>query len=140
MGDVEGGHLSVGDGDAFRIEVVVDLAEPGEAGLGGGRRDQIDDDAIADERAGAPVLADEGEEAVLDLVPLAGARRQVVDGDVEADLVGEPLQLAFPQAHTRSIAAAAPGLRRGMCGWPPTRKQKLRWMCASRLQSCVRPL
>ena len=28
--------------------------------------------AIADERLGAPVLADEGEEPVLDFVPLAG--------------------------------------------------------------------
>src|SRR5271165_258399 len=41
-------------------------------------------DAIADEWLGAPVVADEGEEAVLDLVPLAGARRQVADRDVEA--------------------------------------------------------
>jgi hypothetical protein len=60
----------------------------GEAGFGGGRRDRLDDHAIADEWFGAPVLADEREEAVLDLVPLAGAGRQVADHDVEAEFVG----------------------------------------------------
>jgi hypothetical protein len=34
---------------------------------------------------------------VLDLVPLAGARRQVADRDVEAELVGQILEFAFPQ-------------------------------------------
>ena len=42
---VEGGHLSVGDDDAFRIAVFIDLAANCEAGLGAGRGDQIDDDA-----------------------------------------------------------------------------------------------
>ena len=63
---VEDRHLGVGDGDALWIEVVVDLAADGEAGLGGGGRNQVDDDAIADEWLGAPVLADEREQAVLD--------------------------------------------------------------------------
>src|SRR5207302_10629635 len=91
------------------IEVVVDLAADGEACLCGGCGNQIDDDAIADERLGAPVLTDEGEQAVLNLVPLAGARRQVVDDDVDAKLVGQLLQLALPQAQARSIAAATLG-------------------------------
>src|SRR3984893_12944712 len=87
----------------------VELAAHGEAGFGGGGRDQLDDDAIADEWFGAPVLADEGEEAVLDLVPLAGAGRQVVDHDVEAEFVGQLLQFAFPQPYPRAVAAAAIG-------------------------------
>ena len=109
MSDIDGRHLGVGDGDALWIEIVVDLAADGEAGLGGGCGDQVDDDAIADEGFGAPVLTDEREQAVLDLVPLAGARRQVVDDDVDTDFVGQRLQLAFPQAHARSVAAAAIG-------------------------------
>ena len=72
-------------------------------------RDQLDDHAIADERLGAPVLADEGEEAVLDLVPLAGAGRQVADHDVEAEFVGQLLEFAFPQPHPRAVAAPAIG-------------------------------
>src|SRR5882724_4902255 len=83
---------------------------------GSGGRDQLDDDPIADEWLGAPVLADEGEEAVLDFVPLAGARRQVSDHDVEAELVGQLLQLAFPQPHPRAVAAASPSLRWGRLG------------------------
>ena len=67
-----------------------------EAGAGGGGGDQIDDDAIADERFGAPVAADEREQAVLDLIPLAGARGKVADRDVDADLVGQALQFALP--------------------------------------------
>src|SRR5580700_101784 len=85
----------------------VELAAHGEAGFGGGGRDQLDDDAIADEWFGAPVLADEGEEAVFDLVPLAGAGRQVADHDVEAEFVGQLLQFAFPQPYPRAVAAAA---------------------------------
>src|SRR6202140_4401653 len=70
---------------------------------------QLDDHPIADEWLGTPVLADEGEEAVLDFVPLAGAGRQVADHDVEAELVGQLLQFAFPQPHPRAVAAAAVG-------------------------------
>src|SRR5882762_2986295 len=61
------------------------------------------------QRTGRPVLADEGEEAVLDLVPLAGAGRQVADRNVEVELVGQFLQLAFPQPDPRAVAAPAIG-------------------------------
>src|SRR5437016_137100 len=58
---------------------------------------------------GAPVLADEGEEPVLDFVPLAGAGRQVVDHDIEVEFVGQLLQFPFPQPHPRAVAAAPIG-------------------------------
>jgi hypothetical protein len=67
------------------------------AGFGGGGPDQLDDHPIADECFGAPV---EGEEAVLDLVPLAGARRQVTDRDVEAELVSAE---SVPTDHHHNI-------------------------------------
>jgi len=38
----------------------------------------VDDDAIADERFGAPVLRDEREQAMFDLIPLAGSRREMI--------------------------------------------------------------
>src|SRR5437588_42954 len=87
----------------------VESAAHSEAGFGGSSRDQLDDDAITDEWLGTPVLADETEEAVLDFVPLAGAGRQVADHDVDAELVGQLLQFAFPQPHPRAVAAAAIG-------------------------------
>jgi len=47
------------------------------------RPDQIDDHLIADQRLGAPVQGDEREQAMLDLVPLRGAGREVVDVESE---------------------------------------------------------
>ena len=74
--DIDCGHLGVRDDHAAGVLGSVEFAAHGEAGFGGGGRDQFDDDPVADERRGTPVLADEGEEPVLDFVPLAGAGRQ----------------------------------------------------------------
>src|SRR6516164_6427057 len=109
MFDVKGRHLGVGDDNAFGVLASVELAAHGEAGFGGGGRDQLDNHAITDEGLGAPILADEGEQPVLDFVPLAGAGRQVADRDVETELVGQLLQFVFPQANPRAVAAAAVG-------------------------------
>src|SRR5437868_758086 len=95
--------------NAAGVLASVEFAAHSEAGFGGSSRDQLDDDAITDEWLGTPVLADETEEAVLDFVPLAGAGRQVADHDVDAELVGQLLQFAFPQPHPRAVAAAAIG-------------------------------
>ena len=73
--DVDGGELGVGDLDAGRVAVGIELAAHLEAGLCGGCGDQLNDDLVADERLSAPVLCDEREQPMLDLVPLAGARR-----------------------------------------------------------------
>jgi hypothetical protein len=47
--DVDGGDLGIGDGDAFWVCGRVELAANGQASLGGGSWDQLDDHAIADE-------------------------------------------------------------------------------------------
>ena len=91
--EVDGVHLGIGDFDACRIGVAIELAAHLEAGVGGGGGDQLDDDLVADEWLAAPVLGDEREQAMLDLVPLAGAGRQVADRDGEAEFVGQLLQL-----------------------------------------------
>src|SRR4029077_13232274 len=107
--DVDGGHLGVGNDNAVGVLPSVEFAAHGEAGFGGGRRDQFDDDPVAGERLGAPVLADEGEEPVLDFVPLAGAGRQVVDHDIEVELLAYFLRSPFPQPPPRAVAAAPIG-------------------------------
>jgi hypothetical protein len=104
--DAEDGHLSVGDDNALGVLASVEFAAHGEAGFGRGGRDQLDNGPIAEEGPGPPVLADEGEEPVLDFVPFAGAGWQVADDDVEAELVGQLLQFAFPQPHPPAVAAA----------------------------------
>jgi len=57
----------------------------------------------------APVLGDEAEQAVLDLVPLAGAVREVADGDRHPDFIGELLQFHLPEPHSGTVAATSIG-------------------------------
>jgi hypothetical protein len=97
--DVYDGHVCIRYANAAGVLAGVEFAAHGETGFGGSGRDQLDDHPIADEWLGAPVLADKGEAALLDFVPLAGAGRQVADRDVEPELVGQLLEFAFPQPH-----------------------------------------
>src|SRR5665213_2590817 len=46
---------------------------------------------------------------MLHLVPLAGARRKVADGNLQTRLVRQTLQLQFPETQAVSIASAAVG-------------------------------
>src|SRR5450631_3255439 len=80
--DVQRRHLLIRDDDALGIEIGVEFATHRQAGISRGRADQIDNDTIADQGLGSPIHADEREQTMLDLVPLAGARWQVMDGDV----------------------------------------------------------
>src|SRR5437879_6348778 len=49
------GHLLFGDFDAGRVEVFVELAAHGQALCRGGRADELDDCAIVDKWASAPI-------------------------------------------------------------------------------------
>jgi hypothetical protein len=69
-----------------------------------GPANQIDDDLVADQWTTAPVHADEREQSMLDLVPLAGARWKMTNPNRESQLVGERLQFLLPQAHPRAVA------------------------------------
>ena len=82
--DVEACHLGFADLDALAIAAGVERAFDLEAGLGGGRSDQLDHGQAIRERPAAPVLRDMAEQPVLNLVPLRCAWRIVVDVDHEA--------------------------------------------------------
>ena len=71
--DVQRRHLGIGDLDAFVVGVLVEPALDGQALLGRGAGDQLDDDLMGQQRFATPVLRDEGEQAMLDAVPFAGA-------------------------------------------------------------------
>src|SRR5216684_3120073 len=77
----------------------------------GGRRgrDQVHDDRVAEEGLASPVLADEGEQAVFDLVPLARAGREMAHRDGQAEAVRQLLQLDLPQPQAGAVAAAGVG-------------------------------
>ena len=87
--DAYGGHLDISDDDTLGIRVRVQLRAHGESALGLRASDEIDDHLMTDQRLRPPVHRDEGEHAVLDLVPLARARREVAHTDVQPGLLGE---------------------------------------------------
>ena len=102
--DVNRGHVLFGDNGDFRIGVGVKLAVNLDAHIGGRGTDQIDNDAVAYQRLGAPWLRDGRAQAMLDLVPLAGARRPVAYAYIGTTFIGETLQSALPQAQSRAVA------------------------------------
>ena len=56
-------------------------------------RDQVDDRLIIAKRLAAPVRGDEREQTVFNLVPLAGARREVTDGNRKTRFIRQLLLL-----------------------------------------------
>ncbi len=72
-------HLLVGNLDARWVRVGIQLAFHRQTRLRSSASDQIDYDLVADQRFAPPILADEGKQAVLDLVPLARPRREMAD-------------------------------------------------------------
>ena len=89
-------HLLVGNLEAPLVGICVDLAFYGQARRRCGGGDEVDDDLVANEWLATPVLADEGEKTVFDLVPFAGSRREVTDRDFQPGFVGQLLQFPFP--------------------------------------------
>ena len=108
-GDVDGGELIVGDGDACWVARLIKTTAYGEAGIGAGGGDEFDDDLVGEQGLASPVAGDEGEEPVLDPVPLGSTGRQMADDQREAGFVGEPLELGLPQPAAGAVTAAAVG-------------------------------
>ena len=104
--DVDFRHFCVADFDASRVAVAVDVTAYGQAGAGCGCTDERQDDEVADKGLPAPILRDEREKAVLDLVPFARSWRQMGDRKFKAGFVGQFLKLPLPQTHPRAVAAA----------------------------------
>ena len=98
MSDVDDVHVFVGHGDALGIGRVIEFAVHGQTGLRRGGAYQVDDDAVAHQRSGTPVLTDVREQPVLDLVPLCALPRRT-------DVVGAN---PTPSLVTGSSASRAP--------------------------------
>ena len=58
-GEIDGIELGVAHLYAYRIGVLIELAANLEAGIGCGRRDELNDCLVAHQRLAAPVLSDE---------------------------------------------------------------------------------
>ena len=77
--DVELAHFLIRDLAACGILSAVESARDLQAFGGGGVGDQVDDGFVVAQRLATPIRRDEGEEPVLDLVPLTGTGRKVAD-------------------------------------------------------------
>ena len=67
--NVEVSHLLVGHDNSLGIGFVVEFASNRQAGSGGRGADQFDDNAIAEQRFGPPILGNEREQAMLSSRP-----------------------------------------------------------------------
>ena len=89
--DVHLGQFVIADFDPCFVGVGIELGLDRETGLRGRTGDEIDDGFVADQSFAAPVLRDEAEETVLDLVPLARAGREMAYGQLQPRLIGQVL-------------------------------------------------
>src|SRR6266851_7280347 len=95
-------HLRLGYHLSRRVAPFVQLGLDAQASRRPGVTDQLHDRLEGVERTASPVLGDVTEEAVLDLVPLAGAGREVRDMDTQTQVISQALQFRLPRA--RAIA------------------------------------
>src|SRR3990172_1375994 len=105
--DIHGLHLLVRDSATRRVLSTVQPTDDFEAFRGGRAGDQVDDRLVVPQWLTSPVRGNEGEQAMFDLIPLAGARRKMTHGQRPPRFVGGLLQLPFPQAQAGAVAAAS---------------------------------
>src|SRR5262245_40664659 len=87
------------------IEATIDP----ESSAGGGSRNEVNDHLVGNQGFAPPVLGDKREEPMLNLVPLAGAWRQMANGNRQFEFIGELLQFDFPEPEAIAITAATIG-------------------------------
>ena len=92
------------------VRAAIEFRPDAQTGPTVGRSNQAHDGGEVHERRAAPVHRDVREQPVLDLVPLARARRKVTHRDGEPRAIGELLQFPLPEAQAGAVAAA--GIRR----------------------------
>src|SRR2546427_2093953 len=98
-------HLSVLDLLPRLVFPCIQNRLDGQPTLGRGSSDEVHDGLETDERPPLPVHADEGEEPMLDLVPLARSRRVVTDRNRHPHLIRELLEMKFPCSKATSVAS-----------------------------------
>src|SRR5271155_2082298 len=94
---VEARHFRIGDLYALGVKVRIEFAADRKPFFRRGVGDQRDCDVEAGERHGAPVLGDEAEHAMFDLVPFGSAWRIVANLNDQAGFVGELLYRRLPE-------------------------------------------
>src|SRR5512135_3434057 len=93
-------HLFLRDLDPRGIDTLIEFACDFQTRLGRRRCNEVDDRLVTDQRLASPVLADEREEPMRDLVPLARPWREVTHRDLQARLIRQTLELSLPESLT----------------------------------------
>ncbi len=93
--EMQRGQLSVGDADTCGILAGVEFGANPQSGLGNRVGDHPHDHVVADQRPAAPVAADVGEDAMLDLVPLTRAGQHVTYVDGYPRLIASSCRTTF---------------------------------------------
>ena len=102
-------HVLIWDLYARSIERIVNLSLDCQPFLSACVGNEVDDHGSAFQGSTAPVLTDMAEHPMFDLVPFAGARREMTDMNGHIELLSQLLDFDFPEAHATAIAAAAIG-------------------------------
>jgi hypothetical protein len=89
--DGQRGEFLVRDFDSRRVVSIIELRLDAQTFRGRRVTDQIDDDLAADQRPTTPILGDVAKHPMFDLIPLAGAWREMADLDHHPQVVGESL-------------------------------------------------
>src|SRR6266851_4751338 len=97
-------HVFLRDFPARGILAAIQSAGHFQSFRGRRLRNEMDDGFVVTQWLSPPIRRDEGKEAVLDLVPLAGSGRKMTDRNGQAGVIREGLQLQFPQAQPPAIA------------------------------------
>jgi len=103
--DPQGLHLGIADFDTRGILARVQRSLNTQSLRSRRGANETDNDLPTLQGLPPPISGDVAEHAVLDLVPLAGARGQMADTDAQATLIGEALQCPLPQPRAGTIAA-----------------------------------
>ena len=105
--EAHGRELRVGHGDTAGILSAVAFRPDAQARPAVGGPDETDDRREVDERRAPAVHGDVREQAVLDLVPLTGAGREVTHGNREPGARGQLLEFPFPEAQAAPLLPPA---------------------------------
>ncbi len=99
------GHFVIGDFPSGFVSGGIEGGSDLEPLVNTGMGNEINNCRTTDEGASPPVLGDEGEHAVFDLVPLARTGRKVTNMDGHSERIRELLELNLPKAGTVAITA-----------------------------------
>ena len=104
--EIQASQFLIADLAAFFIAFVVESGRDSQAGFRFRVPDEVDDGHTVEQWPATPILGNEAEHAVLDLIPLARARRKVRDMEGQVEIIGQPLEFGFPQSHPAAVTAS----------------------------------